>query len=444
MKTKIAIIAMLLVNVCFGQYGVSTGSYSMVKSNRMNSRNESGAFSERMIIVEDFVNYHKHKISIPKKEETELSIDYDNDLLENKNSFVLQVGLATAIKENLTKTSKEVNISLVVDNSGSMAGNDKLTYVKSAIKTFVRKLENGMSLSLITFSTDARVVIKTEKLESNREKIYQIIDNIQPEGSTNIYAGMMLGYEEIAKTHNDDKNSRLILLTDGMVNTGETSLEKILIASKRYNDMGIETSTIGVGSDLDFDLLRSLAENGKGSNHFIGDSEIDIQKVFVTELESLLYNIGKNPKITIELPKDYVVQKIYGYKPNYISENKVSIELENLNSGITQVVLCDIEKLKSISSSEIKVSLEYEKNKKVISSYSTLNYRLGTESTNDEIAKNYSIAVMADALKQYAIEYTKGKIPARTNLDKALKFTDKHTDASDIDVKRTYDILKKI
>ena len=441
MKTKIVFIAMFLTNVCLGQYGVSSGSYTMVGSNGMNSHNESGAYINQMVIVEDFVNYHKHKITIPTKSEVGLSIDYDNNLLE-KDNFILQVGVATSAKENMAKTLKDVNISLVIDNSGSMSGN-KINFVKSAVKTFVKELDNGMFLSLITFSDNAKVIMQTVKITNNRNKIYQIIDNIQPEGSTNINAGMILGYEEILKTHNSKTNSRLILLTDGMANTGETNLEKILINSKHYNDMGIEISTIGVGKTLDFDLLRSLSEYGKGSNHFIRDTETDIQKVFVTELESLLYNIGKNPVVTIELPKRYVIKKIYGYKPNYASDNKVSIGLENLNSGSTQVILIEVEK-KSNLKDEIQVHLEYEKDKKEIVLDETAMVKSKMGSTNDEIAKNYSIAVMADALKQYATEYTKGLNPTNEDLTNACTFAEKHSDIKDVDVKRTYEILKKI
>lgn len=372
MKAKIAIIGMFVINVCFGQVGVSAGSYSMVRSNGMNSHNEKGEFNDRMIIVEDFVNYHKHKINIPKKEEAALSIDYNNILMQSDTNFVLQIGIATIEKENIAKSSKDVSISLVIDNSGSMGGT-KIEYVKSALKTFVRKLDNGMSLSLITFDDTAQVAMSTVKLNSDRKKIYQIIDNIGPRGSTNINTGMMLGYEEMVKIHSNEVNSRLILLTDGMTNSGETNLEKILLNSRHYNNMGIEISTIGVGNSVDFDLLRSLSENGKGSNHFIGDSEIDIQKVFVTELESLLYNVGKNPKVTIELPDTYNIKKIYGYKPNYNSEHQVSIDLENLNSGITQVILMEVEK-KTSASNEIKVNLEYKKNERAIVLNETINY----------------------------------------------------------------------
>jgi hypothetical protein len=58
-----------------------------------------------------------------------------------------------------------------------------------------------------------------------------------------------------------------------------------------FNEKGIDISTIGVGKSLDFDLLKKLAEAGRGSNHFIGENEEDIQKVFIDELQSLVYQL---------------------------------------------------------------------------------------------------------------------------------------------------------
>jgi len=291
MKTKLALLTLIGFILGMAQHGVSSGSYSMFRANGLNSQNELGNFNERMIIVEDFVNYHKHQIKFPTNEKPEISIDYNNSILNSNDKFILQIGVATASKKHLKKSDEKVNISLVVDNSGSMSG-QKLDFVKNAMKTFVEKLDNGTTISIIVFNSNASIKKHNVILNNDRSLVYQAIENIHSMGSTNINEGMILGYEEISKVHDLGENSRLILLTDGMTNQGETNHEIILANSKKFNDLGIEISTIGVGESIDFDLLRNLAENGNGSNHFIGDSETDIQKVFVNELESLVYNLS--------------------------------------------------------------------------------------------------------------------------------------------------------
>lgn len=441
MKTNFFLVALLTSIFSFGQLGVSSGSYSMFRSNGLNSYNERGMLNERMIIVEDFVNYHKHQIKIPTDTKPVLSIDYNNSLLNDSDRFILQIGIATPFKENLPKSQKDINVCLVIDNSGSMSGG-KLEYVKQAMKTFIGELDNGTNVSIVVFSSNAELRQKNVKLTADRSKIYQIIDGIYTAGSTNINAGMMLGYEEIVKAHRAGMNSRLILLTDGMTNTGETSHEKILENSKKYNDEGIEISTIGVGRSIDFDLLRSLSEYGRGSNHFIGESEKDIQKVFISEVESLLYNLGKDAEITIELPEEFVIDKVYGFKPQFLAENKVTVPLENLNSGQTQVILMEVEKGTSRNLS-ITSRLNFKKDGKQTELKETVRYSTAqSKNTNDEIAKNYSIALMADALKQYAGDFVNGTQTAKTKIENAMKFAERKSDTKDEDVKRIYDLLK--
>lgn len=438
MKTRLIAFTVLVVGFACGQHGVSSGSYTMFQANGLNSYNESGRLNGRMIIVEDFVNYHTHQLKIPENTKPLLSVDYDNTLFPDR--FILQVGLATPYKEKLPKTKKEVNISLVIDNSGSMSGG-KMEFVKNALTAFIGELENGTHLSVISFNSQAELRQHNVQLGSDRSQILQVIQGIYPAGSTNINAGMMMGYNEIMKSHRHGMNSRLILLTDGMTNTGEVNPEVILANSKRFNEEGIEISTIGVGQSIDFDLLRSLAENGRGSNYFIGDSEKDIQKVFINEAESLLYNLGSEPEISIELPKGFHILKVYGYSPVLLSENKVKIGLENLNAGTTQVILLEVEKDKS-AYSRISAQLEYKIDGQLIRQKETIKYLTNhRKPTNDEILKNYSIALMADALKDYAKEFTTGFPTAKTQIDSALTFTKAKADMKDEDILRIYNLL---
>lgn len=441
MESKILTLVILFSAFIYAQDRVSSGSYSMFKSNGFDSSNERGNLNERMIIVEDFINYHKHKIQIPSDSTPTLSIDYDNSIEDDK--IILQIGLATPLKEHIVKSEEEVSISLVIDESGSMSG-DKMKFVKEAIKTFVKGLDNGVTISIVTFSSDTQTILNPLKIANDRSMIYKIIDNIQPSGSTNINAGMIQGYDEIMKSHKNGMNSRLILLTDGMTNTGETDFEKILTNSKKYNSKGIEISTVGVGQSIDFDLLRSLAENGRGSNYFIGELEQDIQKVFITELESLLYNVGKESKIRVKLPKNFSIEKIYGYKPHFVSKNEVSISLENMNINSTQIILMEVE-CENCANDNLEVELNYLKDKKTQIVKNSINYKSNnTKLTNDEIVKNYSIALMSDALKEYADEFIKGNQPNKNQIKNTIHFTEKYTNTKDIDIKRIYDLLNDL
>ena len=443
MKTiKLSLIMIFAFAFCNAQRGVSSGSVAMMRNNGMDSRNENGFLNERMVIVEDFMNFHKHKITIPTSSNVALSIDYNNEILKNQNEFILQIGVATKTMNRNEKENGTVNVTLVIDRSGSMSGG-KIENVKLAMKKYIAGLGENDYLSIVSFDSESRVDLAATTIGRRKEEFYRLIDNIYPGGSTNINAGMVSGYNEAMKFAGEKINSRVVLLTDGMTNCGETNLENIINNSKQFNDKGIDISTIGVGQQLDFSLLRSLSEAGHGSNHFIGENEEDIQKVFVDELESLLYQIGKNPKMTIELPKNFKIKEFYGYQPQIIGENKITIDFENLNANATQIFIMKVEKINS-NSDEISVNLKYSKNNKSIILDKKIDYNSTTFSTNSEIKKNYQIAFMANNLKNAASEYTKKNIGNCSDIiSKTINYADLNSDLNDIDIKRLYLILKK-
>ena len=103
----------------------------------------------------------------------------------------------------------------------------------------------------------------------------------------------MLGYAEAKKHFRKDATNRVILLTDGIANQGVVDPARIAAESREYNGQGIDLSTIGVGLDLNNDLLRTLARSGRGLYHFISDYK-DINKVFVNEVQSLISSVAKN------------------------------------------------------------------------------------------------------------------------------------------------------
>ena len=66
--------------------------------------------------------------------------------------------------------------------------------------------------------------------------------------------------------------------------------------------------------------------------------EKDIEKVFAAEVQSLISSVAKKVEVNIDYDPNLEVEKIYGYAPRPRS-NGVSIGLENMNSGLTEVVM---------------------------------------------------------------------------------------------------------
>ncbi len=316
----------------------------------------------------------------------------------------------------------------------------------------VSQLRDNDTLSIVVFDTDAQTLLPSQSL-TYRGTVMQLIRDIEPGGATNIHAGLMLGYQEARKNYRKGATNRVILLTDGIANRGVIAPEKIARDSLRFNDQGIDLSTIGVGLDLNKDLLRQLAKSGRGLFHFIEDGE-DIEKVFVKELQSLVSPVASEPNVEIEYDSDLELAQVYGYEP-HLQNNSVTLKLDNMNQGLTQVILMRFRLAENRSSAltlPVKVRLTYfdqEQEKQVVKTQQAL-LTVKERSTGDllkdpEVGKNYSIALLAQAIRDMAAayedqRYQKAESLITTAIDKTNR---RYPHLDDSDIARTLVMAKK-
>ncbi len=389
-KTAIALFLLPLIwtPLTWGQAGVSSMSVGMSRAG-ISSSAPYGRFtmpSADSIRVEEFVNYHRHNLPLPKRGRVRL----EARRLVDGNHEVFQIGITTPQAMG-DAVAPPLNLVLVIDRSGSMSG-ARIQHVKRSMVKLAKGLRECDQLSICTFSDRAET--HADGLNGSQlGLIEQSIDGIHADGWTNVHAGLMLGYQLAEKHFDEAKTNRVILLTDGRTNRGETNPESITRDSKRYNKEGIDLSTIGLGEDLNHDLLRDLAEAGRGLIHFVGDS-VDIEKTFVKELESLLAPAARKVRLEIAFDCESEI-KIFGYQPAEKSA-KLVFKLDDLNHGATQVVLG---RTKAGELANLTATLTYVD---AISGEKCESVRSLSEEQTPRVAKNYAIAVLANLLKKAA------------------------------------------
>ena len=139
----------------------------------------------------------------------------------------------------------------------------------------------------------------------------------------------------------------------------------------------------------------------------------DIKKVFIDEVEALLSPIAKKATLKIELAEGLKLDKFYGYAPR-ITRNTIELDLDNINSGLTQVILLKV-KLDPATiqkKNNVKVNLSFydvrrQKQASIVES-SSLDYQENGLLIPDilydaEVKKNFTIAEMAQAIKDFAV-----------------------------------------
>ncbi|MGE0712866.1 MAG: VWA domain-containing protein [Planctomycetota bacterium] len=146
-------------------------------------------------------------------------------------------------------------IALVIDKSGSMAGN-KIEICKSAAIATADLLQRKDSIGVVAFDGRAMWVIPMTKA-SNKAQIRARVATLSAGGGTNIYPGMTAAYEALRRVHAKVKHS--IVLTDGRTSGG--GYEQL--AAQMLGD-GITVSAVAVGAGADTNLLRNIARSGGG------------------------------------------------------------------------------------------------------------------------------------------------------------------------------------
>lgn len=356
------------------------------------------------VIVEEYVNYHKHSLPRPKVGQgVAMDTRWGNDEVSDaQREAVLQIGFTTAEVSERTDLNP-LNLALVIDKSGSMADSDKMSRVKESLRTMVGKLRPEDIVSIVVFDTDAQILFPASRI-GNGYELRQAIDSIQPGGSTNLHAGLMLGYREANKNFRKGSTNRVILLTDGIANVGVVEPNKIAAESSESNGQGLDLSTIGVGQDLNNDLLRTLAKAGRGLYHFISDYQ-DIDKVFVNEVQSLVSQVAKRVEVNVEYDSNLQIEKIYGYSPRHRS-NGFSVTLDDMNNGLTQVIMARFRAKNPLrNSASVRIRLSYfnvEKQRMVEETQTVTLHPAGRKYAellaDPEVKKNYTIAELAQSL----------------------------------------------
>jgi Ca-activated chloride channel family protein len=163
-----------------------------------------------------------------------------------------------------TKLSPPLNIGLVLDVSTSMQG-PFLDTVKNTAIELIHQLKPGDSLSLVTFSDRAEVLLPAgTNLDSNEAEIR--IRMLQTGGGTEIFKGLMAGFAEVQRLLRKDYVNHILLLTDGRTYGDEVGCMRI---AQEAANLGIGISTFGIGNKWNDVFLDSLASCTGGSSMLI-------------------------------------------------------------------------------------------------------------------------------------------------------------------------------
>jgi Ca-activated chloride channel family protein len=187
------------------------------------------------------------------------------------------------------------DIVFVLDTSGSMSGG-KLDQAKKAMRFCLDNLSARDRFDVIRFSTDAESyfggVVPADI--GNLAKAETFVDGLKPMGGTAIADALERALDSLKKTHDEARPAYVIFMTDGLPTVGETRDESILKRVKERVSKA-RVFSLGVGADVNTQLLDRIAADTRGANQFVlpkEDLEVKLSNLYMKVRDPALTDVS--------------------------------------------------------------------------------------------------------------------------------------------------------
>ncbi len=227
-------------------------------------------------------------------------------------------------EENADNSRRSINLSLVLDRSGSMSGSPLRNAIKAA-EQLVDFLQPEDYLSVVIYDDVAETVILPQ-LVTEKKTIKAAIKKIRARGLTNLSGGWLMGCDQVKSQQTSQQLNRVLLLTDGLANRGIVAPPVLVNTAKEKAEAGIMTTTLGFGNGFNEDLLIDMAEAGGGNFYFIQSGD-DAANVFNIEMESLTSIVGQNLTVNLSTKNKIQVAEVLNKYPSHDKEQGVEVFL---------------------------------------------------------------------------------------------------------------------
>ncbi len=194
---------------------------------------------------------------------------------------------------------------LLIDCSGSMQSDDRLTIAKKGAIKCLDVLSDKDYVSIISFSSDVTIHQPLTSIK-NKNDIIKAINGINLGGGTMLGSGLREANNQIIDSKCEYKN--VITLTDGLPSESDSELKRIV---RNMASDNITCSFINISSNEGQKLLSSLADIGNGTYYFCRTAS-GLVNIMLSSVSGEIGNteINETASVQYRLPNDPVLDKV--------------------------------------------------------------------------------------------------------------------------------------
>lgn len=213
-----------------------------------------------------------------------------------------------------------MHLTIAVDISASMRRGGRLEMVRHALNTLAGKLGPRDRVSLIAFHERARVVIEDVGL-TERENLRKAAAALEPEGATNLAAGLLVAYSTARSSYPVKGFQRhVMLVTDGLTQQDPAAIERLQKLLDSGVEAGLTLDCIDLSQEEELEpQLAELVQRGRGKLHRAMNAE-QIGWAFQETLSGHSQLVAADAKVTVTFnPRVVYRYRLLGHEPTPVA-----------------------------------------------------------------------------------------------------------------------------
>jgi Ca-activated chloride channel homolog len=317
---------------------VDTASYANVR--RM--LNNGHLPPKDAVRIEELINYFDYDYALPKSKETpfETTVTVVPSPW-NKGRQLMHIGVQGYDMNR--ETRPPLNLTLLIDVSGSMSSEDKLPLAIKSLKLLINELTEKDKVSIAVYAGAAGTVLEPT---SDKQKIISALDRLSAGGSTAGGEGLRLAYNLAKQNYDKSSVNRVMLLTDGDFNVGINDPEALEDFVSRERESGVYLSVLGFGTGNYNDLLmQKLAQSGNGIAAYV-DNLNEARKILNDDLSGSMFSIANDVKIQVEFnPAKVAEYRLIGYETRLLNRedfNNDKVDAGEIGAGTSVTAIYEL------------------------------------------------------------------------------------------------------
>jgi Ca-activated chloride channel family protein len=281
----------------------------------------------------------------PAPSDADLGVVAESALAPTLDDGTEVVRVGVSAREVEPDDRPRVNVTLVVDRSGSMDVRNRLGLVQSSLALLAERLEADDTVSVVSFDDQAAPILEPTPVRDT-DAILDAVERLTPGGGTNLEGGLRLGYEQARSAYDPDAVNLVVLCSDGVANVGATGPGSITDTIAEEGADGIHLVTVGFGmGNYNDHLMEQLADLGDGFYSYV-DGYDEAEQLFGTDLTTTLVPVATEARAQVAFDPEVVTSyRLIGYENRDLADEDftdLGVDAGELGAGHHATALYEV------------------------------------------------------------------------------------------------------